>query len=226
MGPVTGSPVVDYANDRVYVASFSKSGSGPSLWCAQIGASGTLSACAGFTSPHLGHVATSPVLRRGRLYVSNSTDVYSVDAATGAAGPPFSTRTDGAVKGFLFPDRRNDDLHFATNSSVWSVADTAGSLSENWRWDAGGGLLPSPVLHWPDTDLLYVGSQSGTLYELDFTLGGPPAVKSVVLGDGSDHVGAPSLDVGVDVPGVPEGKKLLLVGSESGVLYAVEVPLP
>ena len=32
---------------------------------------------------------------------------------------------DGPVKGFLFPDRRNDDLMFATDTKVWSISDTA-----------------------------------------------------------------------------------------------------
>ncbi len=47
----------------------------------------------------------------------------------------------------------------------------------------------------------------------------PPSHKEVILGDGTGQVGAPSLDIGVN-------PRLLVVGSESGVLYGVEVPLP
>jgi hypothetical protein len=91
---------------------------------------------------------------------------------------------------------------------------------------------PSLVLHWPQTDLLFVGGKNGKLYQLDFSGGAPsdtcpsPTCKVVDLGDGLDHIGAPSLDIGVEPPDVAADKKMLHVGSESGVLYAVEVPLP
>jgi len=45
-----------------------------------------------------------------------------------------------------------------------------------------------------------------------------------VLGDGTGQIGAPTLDIGVEPPDVTAGKKFLIVGSESGVLYGVEVP--
>ncbi len=221
MGPVTGTPVLDYPNNRAYVASFSRAGTNPSLWCVQIDPAGDMTACPGWTAPLLGDVVTSPVLKNGRLYVSSNTDIYSVDATSGTPGSAYPTG-DGPVKAFLFPDRRNDDLYFATSSTVWSVVDAAGTFTKNWDWNAAGALQPAAVLYWPGTDLLYVGSQDGMLYELDFTAATtvtPPLVKQLQLGNGSDHIGTPTLDIGV----TPE---LLLVGSESGVLYAVEVPLP
>ena len=53
------------------------------------------------------------------------------------------------------------------------------------------------------------------------------ALNFVVLGDGVGRLGAPSLDIGLAPPDVSApGNSLLLVGSESGALYAVEVPLP
>jgi hypothetical protein len=42
-----------------------------------------------------------------------------------------------------------------------------------------------------------------------------------VLGDGAGQVGAPSLDIGIDLGG---GKRLLVVGTETGVVYGVAVP--
>jgi hypothetical protein len=136
------------------------------------------------------------------------------------------------VKGFLFPDRRGDDLYFATNTTVWSVRDAAGTLTTNWTFDDGGTLEPSLVLHWPQTDYLFFGGQDGKLYQLDFSAGPPanpcaaPSCEVVILGDGTDLIGAPSLDIGVVPPDVSPGKKLLLAGSESGRVYSVEVPLP
>ena len=85
------------------------------------------------------------------------------------------------------------------------------------------------ILYWPQTNYVYVGSKDGKLYQLDFTCRpvAPPTFKPpLVLGDGLGQIGAPSLDIGVVPPDVSAGKKLLVVGSESGVLYGVEVPLP
>jgi hypothetical protein len=118
---------------------------------------------------------------------------------------------------------------FATTTKVWSLSDNgAATMDPNWQWTVAG-LSPSVVLYWPQTNLVYVGSKDGKLYELDFTLANPspPTYKPpLVLGDGLGQLGAPTLDIGVEPPNVSPGKKLLVVGSESGVLYGVEVPLP
>ena len=99
-------------------------------------------------------------------------------------------------------------------------------MSLNWHW-TDVGLNPSVVLYWPETNDVYVGSGNGRMYQLDFTSAGPgtaPASTFRVLGDGLAQVGSPSLDIGVAPPDVGPGKKLLVVGSESGTLYGVEVP--
>ena len=78
------------------------------------------------------------------------------------------------------------------------------------------------MLFWPQTNFVYVGSKNGELYELNFTSATTsiaPTHKLQVLGAPFGQVGAPSLDIGVT-------PKLLLVGSEPGVLYGVEVPFP
>jgi hypothetical protein len=73
------------------------------------------------------------------------------------------------------------------------------------------------VLFVPASHYLYVGGSDGSLYEIDVAVAGAPTVKSVVLGDGSAVVGAPSLD---------RDNSLVHVGTEAGVFYAVSVPLP
>jgi outer membrane protein assembly factor BamB len=180
--------------------------------------------CPGWTSPPgVGDVDGSPILRGGRLYVGDADGVvYSLDAATGGDLRTFTTG-DGPVKGFLFPDRGSDDLFFATDTKVWSISDAAAGLSENWQWTTAG-LSPSLILYWPATTYLYVGGPNGQLHQLDFSIpvGGPGFATPITLGDGTGQVGAPSLDK--DAPDVTAGKRLLIVGSESGVLYGVEVP--
>jgi outer membrane protein assembly factor BamB len=227
IGAISGSPAIDYTTQRVYFTS--RSAGGPTVWCVEVDGSTPFVPCAGWAPPAVGDVDGSPVLRNGRLYFGTvSGVVHSLDATTGGDDRTFTTG-DGPVKGFLFPDRRNDDLMFATDTKVWSISDTgASTMEENWQWtDLVNGLNPSIVLYRPATSLVYVGSRNGRLYELDFTaaaVGTAPTHAMIVLGDGLAQVGAPSLDVGVDFPDVNAGKKLLVVGSESGTVYGVEVP--
>ena len=133
------------------------------------------------------------------------------------------------MKGFVFPDRRNDDLFFATNTKVWSVSDDGSTACRtNWQWTHAGGLSPSLVLYWRQSQYVYVGGADGKLWQLDFSLdtpSAPPSATPLVLGDGTGQIGAPTLDIGVPPPAAT-AKKLLVVGSEAGVLYGVEVPLP
>jgi outer membrane protein assembly factor BamB len=226
IGPISGSPTIDYAGQRVYFTSRSRSG-GHTVWCVHVDGTTPFVPCPGWNDRSLGDVDGSPVLRGGRLYFGTVSGlVYSLDAATGSGERTFSTLGNGPVKGFVFPDRRGGDLIFATDTTVWSVSDAATAMTLRWQW-TDGGLNPSVVLYWPETNYVYVGSRNGRLYQLDFTNAGPgtpPTSTFVVLGDGRAQVGSPSLDVGVAPPDVSPGKKLLVVGSESGTLYGVEVP--
>jgi outer membrane protein assembly factor BamB len=223
IGAISGSPTIDYATQRVYFAS-RLFGGGSTIWCVQVNGSTPFTPV---WSRDVGPVDGSPVLRNGRVYFGTEDGVvYSLRATDGLDERTFATG-DGPVKGFPFLDRRNDDLIFATTTRVWSISDTgAVNMVENWQWTTAG-LSPSVVLYWPQTNFVYVGSRDGKLYELEFVPGEaiPPTAKSpVVLGDGLGQIGAPTLDIGVEPPDVTAGKKLLVVGSEAGVLYGVEVP--
>ena len=186
--------------------------------------------CSGWTDRNLGDIDGSPVLRNGRVYVGNNAGiVYSVDAATGGDERTFATG-DGAVKGFVFPDRRNDDLIFATTRTVWSISDNgSASMPLNWQWTvARAEPVGRPLLAADEPRLR--GQQGRQALRARLQLrdtATPPTVQApLVLGDGLGQLGAPSLDIGVEPPDVSAGKKLLVVGSESGVLYGVEVPFP
>jgi len=122
------------------------------------------------------------------------------------------------VKGFVFPDRNSDDVYFATDNFVWGVSDGATMLDNlGGGVSLGAGVHPSPVLFVPGSHYVYVGGSDGQLYEID--VAGAPVVKPVALGDGLSVVGAPSLDRGFS-------PNLVHVGTEAGVFYAVQVPLP
>jgi outer membrane protein assembly factor BamB len=221
IGPISGTPAVAYPN-LVYFAS-RKLGAGDTLFCLEVRTAAPVLVWR--WSRDLGDIVGSPVLRGGRIYVgAEDGTIYSLDAATGLGDRRFEpTPADGPVKGFLFPDRRSgrDDLVFATDTRVWSISDDGGGafgMSENWQWDGAGN--PSLVLQWPQTDFVYVGGPNGVLYQLDTSLlpASPGFAKSLTLGGGvgAGQIGAPSLDIGTP--------KLLVVGSEPGVVYGVTVP--
>ena len=126
---------------------------------------------------------------------------------------------NGQVKGFVFPDRASDDIYFATDDFVWGVTDTGAALMTNkfaGPISLPAAAKPSPVLFLPGNHYLYVGGSDGKLYEIDM-LPAVPVLKQVQLGNGLAVVGAPSLD---------RVYNLVHVGTEAGIFYAVQVPLP
>jgi hypothetical protein len=129
---------------------------------------------------------------------------------------------DGPVKGFVWPDRASSDLYFATNNRVWGISDTGAPamvdkfLPAGVGISLGGGITPSTILFVPGSTYVYAGGSDGQLYELD-VLTATPTLKQVPLGDGLALVGAPSLDWFYD---------LIHVGTEAGIFYAIQVPLP
>jgi hypothetical protein len=115
---------------------------------------------------------------------------------------------DGPVKGFVWPDRRNDNVYFATTSLVHALRDTGSGFSNvNGPYPV---TTPSMVLQRPGSDLLYVGDGGGRLVQIDLLTG----VLSVSLEPGI-QIGAPSLD---------NQHGLVIVGSNTGNVYAVRVP--
>jgi outer membrane protein assembly factor BamB len=226
-GPILGMPAIRYPN-RVYFAS-RRGTSGDTLFCLEVTSPPTTPIFSykwsrDFGLGPNGGIIGSPVLRGGRVYVgTEGGTIYSINADTGnqiddhtfTAAP-----LDGPVKGFLFPDRRNNDLLFATDTKVWSISDDGPSMTKNWEWTTAG-LNPSIVLFRPQSTFVYVGSAAGVLYQLDFSkpVGDAAFAKSLTLGGGASagKIGAPSIDLET---------KLLVVGSEAGVIYGVDVDTP
>ena len=210
MGIISSGAVVDYGGNRAYFASRTHpSGSANTLWCVSF----TATSVSLEWARALGNIDGSPVLRNGRLYVgTNAGIVYAV--ATDGTIEWALALGDGPIKGFPFP-RGSNQFFVSTNNKIWSVLDnvTFGSVSPGWPVTA----IPSPSipLHVPGTMALLVGSGDGKLYQMNVVT--PLPLKSVVLGDGSAAVGAPTMDL---------LKMLLYVGTDAGVIYAVTFPLP
>ena len=221
IGIINSMASVDYATDRVYFTSHrSATGSSGTLWCLQMGPPGPVLGLV--WKRDLQDIDSSPVLQNGRIYVGSMDGggtVYSINAATGAIGDDRTfVHGDGQVKGFVWPDRDSQDLYFATTNSVWGISDTGAAVMPP-KFPAvtlGGGITPSTILFVPGSTYVYAGGSDGQLWEID-VLPATPTLKSVPLGDGLALVGAPSLDWFYD---------LIHVGTEAGIFYAIQVPLP
>jgi outer membrane protein assembly factor BamB len=219
MGPILGMPSVDYTNLRVYFASRAW---GPTIWSLDLGPSSD-ALKPGWTPKSTPDIDGSVVLHNGRVYAGTANspfaEIHSVSAADGTSYLYF---TGGAVQGFLFPDRRSNDLYAATHNpdQVWAITDTGSSMNTN-KWAVEPTLTtPSIVLHHPGTDDVYVGVQDysglgAAVVKIDAVSGAVapgPGPGFVVLESTPQAIGAPSLDL---VYG------MLYVGSEAGVIYAV-----
>ena len=213
MGIVSGGASIDYANNRVYFASRQGVAGipGPSpntLWCVSFdGVAPTLE-----WARNIGDVDGSPILYNGTIYVGTvAGEVYAFDTA-GTELWRNTTLGDGPVKGFVFPIFGTSNVLLSTSTKVWSL-DLNGVPNTGWPV-----TLPSPstpVYSW-GLHAAFVGGGDSRLYQID--LGDPASVSSAILGDGvAAATGAPTLD---------RKSSLVYVGTDRGVVYAVEFPVP
>jgi outer membrane protein assembly factor BamB len=211
IGIISSAAYVDYTNNRLYFTSRENpSGSSNTLWCLSFtGSSATLA-----WARELGDIDSAATLYDGVLYVGNNAgEVYAIDPATGATNWSYATG-GGAVKGFVYPQFQAvpRDVYFSTSSTVWALTDNGTSVSLDWQQGSVAG--PSIPLAVPGGTAMYVGSTNGSLYQLSSTDGS--VTTSVTLGDGTATVGNPVMDV---------INNMLYVGTESGAVYGVTVPL-
>jgi len=186
IGVINGMAAVDYQASRVYFASRRRVGGSPNtLWALDVSGSGLALAWA----IDLGDIDGSPVLRAPRVYVGTTAGVvYSVRASDGADLRSFATN-DGAVKGFVFPDRTSNDLFVSTDNRVFGLEDNGSAVVSKWP----ALTIPGPSIPVFDAAArrVVVGGGDGRLYQLDVS-GPTPVVTSVQLGDGLAAVGAPT----------------------------------
>ncbi len=207
IGIVSSMPAVEYPSGKVFVTSRQKSGgTAQTLWCLTHAGS----VCTGWPVLALGDIDASPGLRSGSVYVGNNAgQIYRVNAATGSIvwGP---TETgDGAVRSGLWVDETAGLVHFSTGSKVWAIPVSSGLTAGGWSVSISSPSYPIKV-----NGEIYVGSGDGRLYQIHGSTGA--VASSVLLGDGTAAVGVPTCNA-LD--------QMIYVGSEAGVIYAVQVPL-
>jgi outer membrane protein assembly factor BamB len=219
IGPINGMATVDYANNRVYFASEKQGGGAHTLWCLNL----LPEPAPVFSlewSGDFGNIYSSPVLMGGRIYVMEDNFLASVDAATGTF---YDTNVnEGQAKEFIWPDWRNPgDIYFATATCVLAYHDD-GTLNEKF-----GGCISLPGGAIPTSGILvvnqrvYLGADDGKLHEIDLS-GASPSFESVQLG----HPGPAPPPPAVGSPSFDWPNSRIHVGTEAGIFYAVQVPLP
>ena len=211
-GIVSGGASVDYPARRVTFASRARGATKSTLRSLSFTDTGWTEEWKAV----VGDVDGSPTVAGGVVYVGNNTGVvHARDAALGTAKWTFPTG-GGPVKGFVFPDRQTGDRYLSTTSAVWGLVDQGLSVVKKWPEITS---IPNPSIplfvRLGATTRLYVGSSDGRLYEIDAATG--TITSSILLGGGGAVVGAPSFD---------SAYNLVYVGSDRGVIYAVQAPLP
>ena len=135
--------------------------------------------------------------------------VHSIDVG-GAVNWSIATG-DGVVKGYVAPDRFNDDLYLSTNTIVRRLSDDGSPPSTDWSRND----IPSPStpVYSPGDFYVYLGSGDGKLYQLDPSTGA--TIRTFPLGNQGAGAGSPTLDL---------INRFVYVGTEAGVIYAVKLP--
>jgi hypothetical protein len=211
MGNVMGQAVVDYAFNRVFFLTSDSTGT---LFGLDLGPAGTpkltLVTLVGGNPKSFGGSNGAAVLRDNHLFFGdNNGKLFGLDLATGAS---YNASTgDGNVKGFVWPDRRDTRLYFATNGNVQCQRDNGGGFSGcSGSWPVPV-TSPSMVLQKPGTDFLYVGNGQGRLVQIKVS---DMSTTPLLLENGV-QIGAPSLD---------GPNSIVIVGSATGTIYGVRVP--
>jgi outer membrane protein assembly factor BamB len=200
---IVGMPYVDYARNRVYLAT---RGTGSTLWI--------LSTLDGAIVQQLdlGNLDTSPALSAdgATIYVGSAGGrIYAVDATT------FTTNNYdllSAIKSVIWEDWLTPGrLYFTTaDGNLWGLQHDGGaSFTQLWKVPVAGASTPLLL------DNLYVGSSDGRLHEFDLDGGNEKVFPASGTLDGTT-VGDVSTEDGTHV----------FVGTNGGKLFKIQVPLP
>ena len=200
---IVGMPYVDYARNRIYVAT---RGTGSTLWILS-----TLDGAV-VQSLALGNLDTSPALSAdgATIYVGSPSGLlHAVNTTTFSVN---SYNLGSAVKSFIWEDWSNAGrLYFTTvDGNLWCLQhDGAAVFTEVWKVPVAGASTPLFL------DKLYVGSSDGRLHEFDTDGGNEKVFPTSGTLDGT-IVGDVSTEDGTHV----------FVGTSGGKLFKIQVPLP
>lgn len=222
MDHVNSTPVVDYANNTIWVSTLSNLGGQPSLWKID-SVTG-----AGISNFSLGDISGSPTLNFDNKVVYAVTDSGDLVAVRNDIASCVNTFSFGATSGTGFPIPigtgllRNENIFFTTTTAGASTirkvnfiynltcgGETIGAAG-GYTNPSGIGTISGPMFN-PFTSFIYVGSSDGNLYKIDPAAGTVLASRTVNAGV---VIGEPSFDVYL---------LKLYVGDTQGRIYSFDV---
>lgn len=212
LGIISGAPLIDAPNKRLWFTTRKRTGGSPyTLWMITFNDAG---ATAQWWAD-IGDSDCAPVLRNGVVYLGtnggNVTAFTAVPATGGLQSPIWTyTTNDGPVKLGVMIDNFSNWLFASTTNKVWGFE--GGPSGVNLRFQTGLSEIPNPSRPLYASNKLYVGAGDGYVNVLsDFKTGAVvrttiPVVTGRVLGN-------PAMDF---------QNNLLHIGSDSGIIYAVQ----
>ena len=225
MDAVSGVPLVDYDNDRLYFSSGDGGAGQDTAWAiSTIDGSLVWRQAYGDSTFSL-----APNSDYSRFYFGNEAGtLYALNSTTGAAiwtwKPSDETGFDASYDtGFVRSAWRDfmpgyiDRVYVSTRDGandgrVWALSDGGASASVVWSYAVAAPSFPLPLAYAAVDYSLYVGSSDGVLYELNIAdgvlTGTSPSFSSGTVGD-------PALD---------QSNLRLIVGTEQGNVFSVDGP--
>ncbi|MHB8527751.1 MAG: outer membrane protein assembly factor BamB family protein, partial [Candidatus Acidiferrales bacterium] len=192
MDMIVSTPVISFSRSTIWVTSHSSgSTTQPSLWDLDANTGKVLA------TDNLGDIDSSPVLTpdESTLFVGNNAGtVYAIDPSTGAVLASF-VGGDGAiidyplVVGFGSPYT----VVFSGATGIHALNYNANAKTFTALWNTTIKTPSAPISVFGISDV-YVGSNDGTIHELDLTSGADIRDEIVNIGQ-PGFVGDPSLDL-------------------------------
>ncbi|HWZ96776.1 MAG TPA: DNRLRE domain-containing protein [Candidatus Dormibacteraeota bacterium] len=225
MDIVTSTPLVDYANNAVWVTSHSNGGTTqPSLWKFNPNNTGTRL----LASANLNNISNSASLSYGAdlLFVGNdSGTLYAVNTSISGAGATAAASLatgDTQVIGspLIYGKSSPYTVIISTATKVRAVKYTKGSATftttgtGTWTTTMPGttACTPSSPIGYDGLSTVYVGCTDGTIYQLDVTTG---AITGSRFVRNATTLGDATIDVTLS---------LLIFGTSSSRVYAMSFP--
>ncbi|MHB8540834.1 MAG: DNRLRE domain-containing protein [Candidatus Acidiferrales bacterium] len=192
MDIIVSTPVISFSRSTIWVTSHSNSSTTqPSLWDLDANTGKVLA------TDNLGNIDSSPVLTpdESTLFVGNNAGtVYAIDPSTGAVLASF-VGGDGAiidyplVVGFGSPYT----VVFSGATGVHALSYDVGAKTFTALWNTTINTPSAPISVFGLSDV-YVGSNDGTIHELDLASGAD--IRDEIVNKGQPgFVGDPSLDL-------------------------------
>jgi outer membrane protein assembly factor BamB len=223
MDAVNSTPVVDYANNVIWVTSLSNGNSQPSLWKIS-GLTG-----AGVSNFSLGDISGSPTLNGDNKVVYAVTDSGNLVAVRNDLFACSNTLVTGASSGTGFPipigtgNLRDENIFFTTTTAGAGTIRKAHFLynttcggetftaAAGYTNPSGIGTISGPMFNPLTAAAIYVGASDGKMYKVDPANGAVLANRTVNAGI---TIGEPSFDVFLNK---------LYIGDVQGRVYSFDV---